>query len=400
MQNLRANSDFRRLWAAMAVSAVGARITRTALPMLAILTIDATAGQVAMLATLTYAPGFVVSLFGGGLADRRGKRRVMIAADLLRAIAVLTVPLAAWTGVLAMPQLYMLALVVGAGNTAFSIADNAFLPVIVPEADLVAANARLEATDSVAEGIGPWLGGVLVGAIGAPLALAVDGVSYLWSAFFLRRIETTEPRVAATEADSIRRDISIGLGAVRADALLSRLLVVWAILPFFGGFLAALYLVLAIDVLGLGPGLVGFIIGAGGLGSLIGAWAAPRLLARRGVASALLLTFVLGKICDLALPLTLVFPQGAVGLMIFGQIASDACFTAFGIFAISARQERLAAETAGRANACFHMAEGAALICGTLAAGAIAATAGTGVAIWIAALGGFLGLPLLWGRRV
>lgn len=139
--------DFLRLWAAQAASAFGSRITRTALPILAILTVGATPSEVAVLSALGVAPGVLVGLWAGGRVDRTARRPLLVGADLARALLILTIPAAAWLGALSMPQLYAVAAGVGAATTLFQIADNSFLPALVGRDLLVEGNARLEATD-------------------------------------------------------------------------------------------------------------------------------------------------------------------------------------------------------------------------------------------------------------
>ncbi len=123
--------DFLRLWGAQAVSAIGARITRTALPVLAVLSVDASALRLGILAAIAIGPSVVVSLAVGGVVDRSRKRPLLVTCDLVRAVAVLSLPLAAWTGVLTMAQLYVVAAVVGIGTAVFQIADNAYLPALL-----------------------------------------------------------------------------------------------------------------------------------------------------------------------------------------------------------------------------------------------------------------------------
>src|SRR4051794_34978686 len=122
------HGDFLNLWGAQLISALGSRITRTALPILAVLTIHASAEQVAMLTALSMAPGVLVGLLLGGRIDRRAKRPLLIAADLVRAGLLLTVPLAAWLGRLGMGQLYVVAALAGGAHDALPDAGQSLLP--------------------------------------------------------------------------------------------------------------------------------------------------------------------------------------------------------------------------------------------------------------------------------
>ncbi len=184
--------DFLHLWGAQSISAVGSRITRTVLPLYAILSIDATPNQVAMLAALSTAPGFVVGLSLGGTVDRQQKRGLLIGADLVRAAVLLVVPAVAWFGSVTMGQLYAVAALAGAATALFQIADNSYLPALVRRDQLIDGNAKLHASDSFAEVTGPGLGGILMQLLGAPGAIVLDAASYLTSAGLLARIRTVE----------------------------------------------------------------------------------------------------------------------------------------------------------------------------------------------------------------
>ena len=279
-----------KLWAAQAVSAVGARITRTVLPIIAILLIDATPTEVAILSALGFAPSVIVGLFAGGIADRRAKRPLMIGADIFRALIILSIPLAANSGVLSMGQIYLVAALTGAASSLFDIADKTFLPAVLPKEQLVDGNARLEASDAVAEGIGPWIGGALVGLVGAPMALVFDAASYLWSALLLglvRREAPVDTNLREADGTGLFADARIGLRASLAQPMIARILLATIILSLSGGFFMALYMVVTVDLLALSPTMVGAIIGVGGLGGVLGAISAPALRRRFGAYGAL-----------------------------------------------------------------------------------------------------------------
>ena len=180
--------DFLRLWAAQSVSAVGTRITRTALPVIAVLSLAGSPADVAFLAALTYGPTFVVGLVAGGWVDRSDKRRILVGADLVRALAVATVPVAAWLGLLGVAHVCAVAIVVGAATALFQIADVALLPRLVEAERLVEGNSKIAATEAFAEVTGPAAAGFLIQWLGAPLAVLIDAASYVWSAAFLRTL--------------------------------------------------------------------------------------------------------------------------------------------------------------------------------------------------------------------
>ena len=167
--------DFLNLWAAQTVSAFGSRITRTALPIVAILMIDATPTEIGLLSALSVGPSALVGLLLGGWIDRSTKRTVLIGTDLIRGILLLTVPLAALFKILAIEQLYVVAASVGALTAVFQIADHAYLPALIGRHQLVEGNTKLETTDAVAEVGGPSLAGVLVDMISEVVPLVWTG---------------------------------------------------------------------------------------------------------------------------------------------------------------------------------------------------------------------------------
>ena len=399
-QSLHRNADFMKLWAAQAVSAVGARITRTVLPIIAILLIDATPTEVAILSALGFAPSIIVGLFAGGLVDRRAKRPLMIGADIFRALIILSIPLAANTGVLSMGQIYLVAALTGAASSLFDIADKTFLPAVLPKEQLVVGNARLEASDAVAEGIGPWIGGALVGLVGAPMALVFDAASYLWSALLLGLVRREAPvatNAKETEGAGLLADARIGLQASLAQPMIARILLATIILSLSGGFFMALYMVVTVDLLALSPTLVGAIIGVGGLGGVLGAISAPTLRRRFGAYGAMVRSLAIAAAFNFSVPLSLLFPSAAVPLLVSAQLVGDGFMTVAFIMVVSLRQEIMAKEVLGRANATFHLAESGALVGGSLLAAVLVVWSPVEWVIWGASFGGVVAVPILLG---
>ncbi len=381
--------DFLKLWAAQSLSAMGSRITRTALPMIAILTIDGSPTEIAILSALGVLPGVVVGLLAGGLIDRRPKRPLLIATDLVRALLILTIPLAARSGALAMPQLYLVAAAIGAASALFRIADNAYLPALIGKEALVEGNAKLEATDSIAESVGPGLAGILIQALTAPVAVVVDALSYLWSALLLGRIRAVETPAASPEVGtSVIADIRIGLRACLDHPVVARLLAAETLTALFGGFFHTLYMIMALETLALSPLVVGLIISIGGIGSFIGALVAERLAGRLGLGPMLPLTLAAGNAAALLIPLSELVRPFAVPSLVMHQLVGDAFLSIYLIHAVSLRQRVLALDVLGRANATFHVATGLALPIGAQVAGPLADAIGMSATMWIGAVGG------------
>lgn len=381
--------DFLNLWAAQSLSAMGSRITRTALPMIAILTIGATPTEIAILSALGVLPGVVVGLVAGGPIDRHAKRPLLVATDLIRAGLILTIPLAASSGFLSMPQLYLVAASIGAASALFRIADNAYLPALIGKEQLVEGNAKLEATDSIAESVGPGLAGILIQAMTAPFAVIVDAATYLWSALMLGRIRAVETPAAAEERrTSLAADAKAGLRACLDEPVVARLLAAETLMMLFGGFFHTLYMILALERLALSPLAIGLVISVGGIGSFLGALVAGRFAMRIGLGPTLLVTLTLGSAAALLIPLSEILGPLAIPSLVAHQLIGDAFLSIYLIHALSLRQRLLPMEVLGRTGATFHVATGLAMPLGALVAGPLADWIGFSATMWIGALGG------------
>jgi predicted MFS family arabinose efflux permease len=386
--------DFARLWSAAAVSAFGARITREGLPMAAVLTLHASPSEIGVLAALSYGPALVVGLAAGGFVDRSRKRGVLISMDLLRAAILATVPLAAWLGLLSMPQLYVAAAIVGAASVLFEIADHAYLPGLVARGDLTRANSSLSATDSVAEVAGPALAGVLFQWLAGPFAVALNAATYLVSAAFLGAIGRREPAPVASQATPWRRDIADGVRAALAEPRVAPLLFMAGSNALFGSFFAALYTLFALRVVGLTPAMLGLTIAAGGVGGLAGAFLAPKLSAWIGPGRAILVSAGGAALMNGLTPLAPSEPRLGMAFLVAAQALGDALAVTAAIIAASLRQTLLPQEVLGRVAATFQAIGGAAAVVGALAGGALGGLIGARETLFIAVAGLLFG-PLV-----
>ncbi len=382
--------DFLRLWAAQSVSAFGSRITRTALPAIAIETLSASDGAAAFLGVLSIAPAIAVGLVASRFIDRAEKRRLLIGCDLARFAIVVAIPLAWGLGVLALWQVYLAAILAGAATALFQIADNTWLPALVGRERIVEGNSKLATTESLAEIGGPAAAGVLIQFLTAPIAMLVDAATYLWSAAFLARIRATDG--AAADAGEASGRASEGLRAVWASPLLRPFFLSEAIGMTGWGFFAALYMLFALRVLDLDVATTGLVIAMGGVGALAGVFVRERLTRVLGAGPAALVFIVLNMGAALLLPLAWAVPAMAVAALAAHQVIGDAFGLAFSVQATSIRQTAMPEAVLGRANAAFQTMNGVALVAGSLAATALAEAAGVlpavvaGVALQLAAI--------------
>ena len=185
--------DIRTFLAGRAASEIGSRITREGLPIVAILVAGASPRQLGLLAALSSVAALLTGLWAGVFVDRRRRRPVMIACDLVRTGLLLTIPLAAAFHRLDFPQIAAVTALVGVATLLFQVADQAWLPQFVSRSRLEEGNALVHAASAVGETGGPTLMGVLFQLVGGPLAIAVDALSYVVSAVSLSRIRRAEP---------------------------------------------------------------------------------------------------------------------------------------------------------------------------------------------------------------
>src|SRR5688572_16340168 len=193
------NTDFLKLWLGQTVSLAGTMVGGFALPLVAVLTLEATPLQLGLLRTFDVVPAILVGLFAGVWVDRLRRRPIMVWVDIGRAIVLLSIPVAALLGQLRMEQLYAVAVAVGVLTLLFDVAYRSYLPTLVSREALVEGNARISASNSVVEAAGFGVAGVLVQWLSAPIAILVDAASFLLSALSLRLIRHCEPPPAPPE---------------------------------------------------------------------------------------------------------------------------------------------------------------------------------------------------------
>ena len=397
------HADFMRLWAAQTFSAYGSRITRTALPFIAVAMLDQDEVMVSVLTVLQLAPGLLVGLLAGGFIDRNRKRPILIAADVVRAVVVGSLTIAWLFGVLSMAHVIVVGCLVGAASALFQITDNAYLPNLVPREQLAEGNAKLESTEAIAEISGPASAGLLIAALGAPLAVVIDAASYLWSALMLGRIRAVEePPTAAMSASMTARqrghDLRVGLRAVFGHPLVRPIVISHMVWSISGGFFMTLYTLWCLRELELSATMFGVIVAMGGVGALGGAMISRPLARALGLGKMLLTTSILSLACALLIPLAgspLTGGSTMVMLLFLAahQLLSDGFACAFIVQAVTLRQTVVPKHVQGRANAAIHVFASGLLPAGALVAGVIAEVAGTELAVWVGVLIG-LAAPL------
>lgn len=386
--------DFIRLWLAQSVSAFGARITREGLPILAVTTLAAPPTALGALAAVGSAAALVVGLTAGGYIDRSRRRPILIGADVLRALVLASLPLAALLGLVSLVQLLLVAGLVSAASVAFDIASHAYLPALIGKPQLLEGNAKLAATDAVAEVGGPALAGVLFQWLTAPVALIANSATYLASAAFLATLRSTEPAPEPEPRVAWTTEVTQGFRLAWAEPRVRTLLLMNQAQGLFGGVFSALYILFCLRTLHLPTSLLGVAIASGGVGALMGAGLGPWLARRIGLGPAILITILCAAISAMSITLAPTDRAGALTVLILTQITGDAFGVASGVLIASLRQGLMPQSVLGRVSGAFHATGGAVAILGALGGGALGGLVGPRLALAVAAVG-FLAIPLI-----
>jgi MFS family permease len=392
------NRDFVRLWAASTVSVFGSLITRTALPFAAILVLGAGPLEIAAIRSFEIVGGLVVGLAAGAWVDRLRRRPVMIVADLGRALLLASIPAAALADALTISQLIVVAFLTSVLTTFHNVADSAYLPTLVERDQLIASNAALTASGSVAEFSAFSIGGFLVQLLTAPIAIAVDAVSFVVSALVIGSIRRPEPDLpGASERNPILAEIRDGLRPIARSPILAAIAGASSASHFLWGVFGSVYLIFATDELGLGPATIGVIAAVGGASSFIGAVLAERVSRRLGIGPAILLGvigFTLGN------ALTPLAPAGAIAvaiaLLVAQQLIADGAGTIHEINEISLVQTVAPNRVLGRVNGSLEFLTHLWLLVGTIAGGLIGEALGLRAAMLVGILGGAAAIVFIW----
>ena len=370
------------------ISNFGSGITGIALPLTAVLILSASPAQMGILGALD---GLAVVMFGllaGVWVDRVRRRPMLIAADLGRALLLGSIPLAALLGVLGMTQLYGVAALVGILTVFFNVADESYLPSLIPQEQLVEANSKLGMSDSLAEMSGPALAGPLVQLLSAPLAIAFDALSFLVSALGVGLIRTPEPQLKLpAQQQSTWRESIAGLRALWQDSRLRALAISGGLFNFFGNFIGTLYILYIVRELHMSALVVGFLVAAGGLSALVGTFIAGRVIRRIGVGIAIggMLAFygLTGSLIVLARgPLWL-----AATFLFAAQLIGDASISIYFIAEVSLRQAIIPRDLLGRVNASMQLVTRGAMPVAAILAGILGGIIGLRLTIAIGVVG-------------
>ena len=389
------HSDFLKLWSAETISQFGSQVSGLALPLVAIIVLDASAFEVAALGTVEFAPFILFTLPAGVWVDRLPRRPILIAGDLGRAALLATIPITYVADVLTLGQLYVVGFLVGICTVFFDVAYQSYLPSLVERDQIVDGNSKLEVSRSAAQIGGPGVGGGLIELITAPYAILVDAVSFLASALFVLRIRKDEGRVASTapgERPSLWIELKEGLRFVLGNPNLRAQAGCTATSNLFFSLGFSIVLVYFVRVLDLSPGLIGVVFSVGAAGSLVGAFTARRISTRFGIGPTTIAVTLLQGPAMLLVALAPV--EAPIPFLIASQLAMGFVIVVYNIIQLSYRQAICPPRLQGRMNSVMRFLVWGTIPIGTLAGGALGTWVGLREAIVVSAIGG--GASFLW----
>jgi MFS family permease len=390
------HGDFMRLWSAQTISQFGTQVTFLALPLAAIVVLDASAFEVAVLGALEWTPWLLFSLPVGAWVDRVLRKPVLVVADVGRALVLLSVPLAYGFDALTIWQLYGVGFATGVLTVFFDVAYQSYLPSLVERDQLEEGNSKLEISRSGAQLAGPGFAGVLVDLVTAPVAILADAISFLVSALFLATIPREEAAVERpSEPTRLHVEILEGVRYVLTHPYLRPSMAFVAVSNFFGTVMFSILLVYAVRDLDLGPAAIGLIFALGNVGFLAGAALSTRISNRFGVGPTMVGSAVLVGWPLLLVPLAPKnaappFLVAAYTLVGFGGVV-------YNVTGLSLMQAITPNRLLGRMNASRRFVVWGVIPLGSLAGGALATVIGLRPTLFVGAIGGCLAfVPILF----
>lgn len=392
--------DFRQLWIGDTISQFGTQLSILALPVLAVEVLGAGEFEMGLLGTCEFLAFLVIGLPAGAWVDRWRKKQVLVVGDVFRALALASLPAAWLLDVLTFPQMLVVALVIGVCTVFFDVAYQSYLPDLVEADDIGEGNAKLQASQSVAMIGGPAMAGGLIKVMGAPLTIALDALSFLSSAFFIRRIEHHDTPPPREDRRPLLVEIREGLAFVLKNSLLLRITASTAIGNLFNNMTGVMLVLFCIRDLGLEPGHIGLAMGLGAGGGLLGALLTPRINRLIGEGRTIPVSALLWVPAGLMMPLagTLIPPM--VALTVSSLLITFAVVV-YNVTQVSFRQRLCPRPLLGRMNASIRFIVWGVVPIGAFLGGVLGSQLGARNVFWIGLVGSALAaLPVLFSPLI
>lgn len=382
---------FRRFWLGQTVSLMGDQITVFAIPLAAVIILRASPAEMGYLTAAGIVPSLLFSLYAGAWSDRHGhRRRTMLVADIARATALLTIPVAYAFSRLGLAQLYVVTFVVGVFDVLFFVSYSTLFVSIVKQEDYLQGHSLLNGSRGMSSVVGQSFAGVLVALFTAPFALVADALSFVYSALCLRSIDPTEPPTSEAGRDQLMT----GVRFIAHSAIVRSALGATATVNYFNYVFFSLFTLYAVRDLGVRPLTLGFVLSAGAVGALIGSAVTGPLGRRVGVGRAFVLSCVL-------FPAPLLFVPAASGhgltrlaLLFLAEFGSGLGVMILDISAGTIFATVIPNTIRASVSGAYRTVNNGVRPLGALTGGALGTLIGVRSTLWVAAAGGLL--CVLW----
>jgi MFS family permease len=380
--------NFLLLWGGQTAGELGSRISSVAIPVLAVSTPNASVFQVSLLTFFTWLPYLLFSLPAGLIADRLDPRRLMITSDLIRMVAMSSVPVVALVGEMTLHYLYVVVGICGVLTVLFNVAYKSMLPRMVDARQLVEGNSKLVMSQEFAELVGPTISGALIGLVGAARTFFSNGLTFLVSAtvlWLMRMRPAPEDATADPGRLPLRVQMTEGLGFIRRQPILLKILATTTTSNFFVMATAGVDVTFMLRELSASPLMVGLVSSISATGGLVVGALGARLTSWIGSARVIWVAMAAPGPLYLLMPLA----QPGWGVLIFGigLAAFSANTVLFNVAAMSYRQSITPSRLLGRVNAAFLWICYGAIPLGALFGGTLAEQVGLRPALWTCVLG-------------
>lgn len=384
------NGPFLRLWTGQTASSVGSQLGRLAIPVLAVSVLQATEFQVGLLTAVETAAFLLIGLPAGAWVDRWLKRRVMLIADLARAIVLASVPIMFFAGVLTIWQLMVVGAIVGVASVFFDVAYQSYLPVLVDLKQLGEGNSKLETTGQLARVTGPALSGALLAIVRPAVLIGLDAVTFLLSFVALSTIRDHEVPKPIADRRPLVTEIKEGLMFVVREPLLRRIVLTTSTTNLFGMIAMTMIPVLVLRQLDISPAIYGFGLSLGAIGGLLGAMFSARIATLIGEGTAIPVSGVLAGVAIVGLALMPVFPDAAVPIFVGSEFLYSFSVLVYNITQVTFRQRICPPRLLGRMNASIRFIVWGVMPIGAIASGLLSTAIGIESTIAIGAVGSVL----------
>jgi MFS family permease len=365
--------DFVLLWGGETVEWVSDSITNLAVPTIAILMFNAGPLEMGFLSALGNVGYPALGLFAGVMVDRWRRRPVLVWTNIIQVVALGSIPAAFFFGILSLYQLFIVTLVMSITIVFFNIAYTAYLPTLIAREDLVEGNSKLETSSSAASVVGPPIAGGLIQILGAAPSIALDALGTLFAAVTILSIKKPEPPSPSTQR-SFWSELKDGVRVVSETPALRNLAVSTSILNIGNTMFYAVFYLFIYDQLKMTPVVAGVTLGVGGVGVVVGAVAAPKLLKFMGLGSSLTAALMINGLGLLAVRESMYGPAVAILAPIW--LIANIGIPIYNINQVSFRQILVADRLQGRMNATMRTFSYGAATLGALIGGIIGAQYG------------------------